>query len=333
MPTNLNLQAKINDVPAVVLESDSLRASVLPTVGAKIYDLVWKAAGRNILWHNPRILPQTYPIDANFDNYWCGGWDDGFPTCDGCDYRGEQYPALGELRSLKWQLKAAAEDAEKVFVTLTAYGPISPVRAEKTVTLMAKSPVLRMRYEITNLGPLPLDFIWGTHPALEAHENLILRIPAKTGIVGQATDPRLGTPEQRYAWPLLETPTGVVDMSRVQSIEAKVACGHYALDLQAGWYAVEDSRTGEGFLLKFPHAECPYLWMWLVYGGWRGYHHIILEPWTSYPNKLADAVRQNTHRTLPPGERFSVEVAATLYRGEEGYEGALRKLDGLQEEL
>jgi len=333
MPTNLNLQAKINDVPAVVLESDSLRASVLPTVGAKIYDLVWKATGRNILWHNPRILPQTYPIDANFDNYWCGGWDDGFPTCDGCDYRGEQYPALGELRSVKWQLKAAAEDAEKVFVTLTAYGPISPVRAEKTVTLMAKSPVLRMRYEITNLGPLPLDFIWGTHPALEAHENLILRIPAKTGIVGQATDPRLGEPEQRYVWPLLETPAGVVDMSRVQSIEAKVACGHYALDLQAGWYAVEDSRTGEGFLLKFPHAECPYLWMWLVYGGWRGYHHVILEPWTSYPNKLAEAVRHNTHRTLPPGERFSVEVAATVYRGEERYEGALRKLDGLQEEL
>jgi hypothetical protein len=324
---NLNVEARINDVQAVVLESDSLRASVLPTVGAKIYDLVWKPTSRNLLWHNPRILPQTYPIDANFDNYWCGGWDDGFPTCDGCEYRGEQYPSLGELRSVRWQVNVASTDGEKALVKLTAFGPISPVRVEKTVTLMAKQPVLQMRYEITNLGPLPLEFIWGTHPALEVHEDLIMRIPARTGIVGQATDPRLGTPGQRYAWPLLETPKGVVDMSRVQSIDAKVACGHYALDLEAGWYAVEDKRTGEGFLLKFPLAECPYLWMWLVYGGWRGYHHIIVEPWTSYPNKLADAVRQNTHRTLSPGERFLVEVTATVYRGEEGYAGALRRLE------
>jgi galactose mutarotase-like enzyme len=329
MLINLNVEARIHDLQAVVLENDWLRASVLPAVGAKIYDLIWKPRGRNILWHNPRILPQTYPIDANFDNYWCGGWDDGFPTCDPCEYRGEQYPSLGELRSVKWQVKAAHEDGEKAFVQLTAFGPISPVRAEKTVTLMARLPVLRMHYEITNLGPLPVDFIWGTHPALEVHENLVLKIPAKTGIVGQATDARLGTPGQRYAWPRLETATGVVDMSQVQSIDAKVAGGHYALDLEAGWYAVEDKRTGDGFLLMFSQAECPYLWMWLVYGGWRGYHHVIVEPWTSYPNKLAEAVRQNTHRTLPPGERFSVEVFATVYRGEEGHEGALRKMEGL----
>jgi galactose mutarotase-like enzyme len=315
----LNLEAMTDGSRAIVLESDWLRASVLPTVGAKIYDLVWKPAGRNILWHNPRILPRAYPIDGNFDNYWCGGWDDGFPTCDMCEYRGEQYPNLGELRSVTWQVEAAGEDREKAFVRLFAFGPISPVRAQKTVTLLANAPVLEMRYEITNLGPTPLEFIWGTHPALEAHENLLLRVPAKTGIVGQTTDPVLGTPGQHYAWPKLEAPGGITDMSRVRGIEAKIACGHYATDLEAGWYAVEDIRTGEGFLLTFPLAECPYLWMWLVYGGWRGYHHIIIEPWTSYPNKLADAVRQNTHRTLAPGERFSVQVAATVYRRGEGY--------------
>ena len=326
MPLSLNLAGRIHEVQAVVLESDWLRASVLPAVGAKIYDLVWKPAGRDILWHNPRIPPQTYPVDGNFDNYWCGGWDDGFPTCDTCEYGGEQYPALGELRSVKWQVEAASADADKALVKLMAFGPISPVRAEKTVTLLANSPVLRMRYEITNLGLLPLDFIWGTHPALAAHENLILRIPAKRGIVGQATDSRLGTPGQRYPWPRLETPAGVTDMTRVQPAEAAVACGHYALDLDGGWYAVEDSQTGEGFLLKFPLEQCPYLWMWLVYGGWRGYHHIIIEPWTSYPNKLSEAVQQKTHRSLAPGGRFTVEVAATLYQRDEGYQEALRRL-------
>jgi galactose mutarotase-like enzyme len=327
MALRLDVSGRIHDLQAVMLESDWLRASVLPAVGAKIYDLIWKPTGRNILWHNPRILPQAYPIDANFDNYWCGGWDDAFPTCDPCEYRGEQYPALGELRSVKWRVEACGENGNEAYVKLTAFGPINPVRAEKTVTLFANHPVLRMQYEITNLGPMPLDFIWGTHPALEAHEDLILRVPAKTGVVGQATDPRLGTPGQRYAWPLLPTPAGTVDMSRVQSIDAKIAAGHYALDLEAGWYAVEDSRTGDGFLLKFPSSDCPYLWMWLVYGGWRGYHHVIVEPWTSYPNKLADAVRENTHRSLAAGERFSVEVLATVYGNDEGYRGALQRLE------
>ena len=101
MPVSLNLTGQIHHVQAVVLETDWLRTCVLPEVGAKIYDLIWKLAGRNLLWHNPRILPQTYSIDGNFDNYWCGGWDDGFPTCDPCEYRGELYPGLGELRSLK----------------------------------------------------------------------------------------------------------------------------------------------------------------------------------------------------------------------------------------
>jgi galactose mutarotase-like enzyme len=327
MPVSVNLAGIIHNVQAVVLESDWLRASLLPEVGAKIYDLIWKPVGRNILWHNPRILPQTYPIDGNFDNYWCGGWDDGFPTCDPCEYRGEQYPGLGELRSVKWQVEDSGTDGEKVFVKLLAFGPISPVRAEKTVTLLAGSPVLRMHYEITNLGPQSLEFIWGTHPALEAHDQVVLRVPAKTGIVGQSTDPRLGVPGQHYAWPRLETLAGVTDMSRAQGIDAKIACGHYAADLEAGWYAIEDARTGEGFLLKFPLEQCPYLWMWLVYGGWRGYHHIIIEPWTSYPNKLSEAAQQKTHRTLPPGERFAVEVAATVYGSDEGYQGALRRLE------
>ena len=73
-------------------------ARVLPEVGAKIYDLIWKPTGRNILYHNPRIAPQVYPIESEFDNYWCGGWDDAFPTCDGCVFRNQRYPDLGELR-------------------------------------------------------------------------------------------------------------------------------------------------------------------------------------------------------------------------------------------
>jgi hypothetical protein len=72
----------VNSLGSLQLESESMRATILPDVGAEIYDLIWKASGRNILWHNPRIEPQRFPIEANFDNYWSGGWDEGFPTCE-----------------------------------------------------------------------------------------------------------------------------------------------------------------------------------------------------------------------------------------------------------
>ncbi len=83
---------------------------------------------------------------------------------------------------------------------------------------------------------------------------------------------------------------------------------------------------GEGFILQWPLELCPYLWMWLVYGGWRGYHHVILEPWTSYPNTLAGAVQEKTGRRLEPGGKFTVQVQATVYARPESHLEALKKL-------
>jgi hypothetical protein len=317
--------ANIHGLRAIQLENEWLDISILPDVGAKLYDLRWKPSHLQVLWHNPRILPQTFAIEANFDNYWCGGWDEGFPTCDACEYKGESYPNLGELRSVRWNVLGADRNGDDLVARLAAFGPISPVRAEKTVTLSGKSPVVKIQYEIANLGPAPVDFIWGTHPALAPTAHMILKIPARTGIVGLSSVPSLGTPGQRYSWPKIETPAGVTDMSRTHSADANVFCGHYATDLEAGWYAVEDSDTGDGFLLTFPLETCPYLWLWLVYGGWRGYYHIIVEPWTSYPVHLAEAMRAGTGRKLEPGGRFSAELRTVIYTKGESCEQALRR--------
>lgn len=325
MPTSAKVVGFNRDVSAVELENDCLLLRVLPEVGAKIYNFFWKEKKREVLWQNPRIAPQRYPVDGGFDNYWCGGWDEGFPTCDPCEYGGEQYPALGELRSLDWKIEEL-HSGDDVNVKLSAFGPISPVYAVKTVTLMRNSPVVRIRSEIKNLGPKSLDFIWGTHPALRVNEKMVLRVPARKGIVGQASDERMGKPGQQYNWPRLETSQGFSDMSRVQGMSAKVNCGHYALALETGSYAVEDVESGEGFLLKWPLEQCPFLWMWLVYGGWRGHHHVVIEPWTSYPNTLRGAVEQETNRCLEAGEIFSIEIQATVYARPETYVDALKRL-------
>jgi hypothetical protein len=298
----------MNNSQRIRLENESLAISVLPDVGAKFFDLILKTTGHNFLWHNPRIAPRTYPIEANFDNYWCGGWDDGFPTCEACTHNGEFYPNLGELRSAPWEVNSLDASAAEPSITLSVFGPISPIEARKTIRLRKCS--LEVEFNINHVGHVPIDFIWGTHPAYAIEPGCIIHIPARTGIVGQANQPILGHPGQRYDWPILNTSQGSLDISYILG-PGELSAGHYATDLAAGWYAIEYPKRHMGILFEFPLETCPYLWLWLSYGGWRGYYVVVIEPWTGCPVTLSEAVAAKTHRVLNPGESFSCTVRAT----------------------
>ncbi|MGI8960643.1 MAG: DUF5107 domain-containing protein [Bryobacteraceae bacterium] len=314
--------ARSSRLEHVHLENEALQATVVPEVGAKIFDLVHLPTGQNFLWHNPRIEPQRYPIDANFDNYWCGGWDDGFPTCETCSHNGEIYPNLGELRSIDWRVEAASQ----TFVRLSADGPISPVRASKEIRLVEDA--LEMRFAVSHLGYAPIEFIWGTHPAYAITPDCVLHIPARKGLVGQANHPMLGEPGQSYEWPILKSSPGSIDMSRVLPA-GQFSAGHYASELTAGWYAVEYTERQTGIFFEFPLDVCPYLWLWLSYGGWRGYYVAVIEPWSSCPVTLTDAIAAKTHRVLHPGGTFSCTVRATPWSSPASLQSLLERRPNL----
>ncbi len=311
-------ETKLGNLRLLRLESESLVVSILPEVGAKILTLFDKKSERNILWENVRIRPQVYPIDANFDNYWCGGWDDAYPSADACIYKGEPIPNVGELRSLQWNVEELRSDHKSAVAKLSVYGPISPVKATKTVSLIGDE--LQMQFDLESVGPIPVDYLWGTHPAFAVQAGTRLLLPARTGIVAQSSHPSLGTPGDRYVWPTIHG----TDMSVVPDISAGINCGHYATDLDDGWFAVE--TNGSGILYEFPLEKCPHLWLWLVYGGWRGYYHAVVEPWTGYPVILSEAVAAGRHSVLEPGASFSVTVRCTTYRSPETHLEALKRL-------
>ena len=305
------------------LENEYIEVVILPEVGAKILRVVSRETGVDLLWQNPRVQPQRFPIDSNFDNYWCGGWDDAFPTCEACSFGGEQYPNLGELRSLEWQIEKV-EHVGDPMAELSVLGPISPVRVTKRVTISGRS--VRVNTRIDNLGTLPISFLWGSHPAFRIFDGSRLHVPGETGIVGVSGAPELGVPGQRYSWPLLPTSSGSVDMSRMQSSDRGTFCGHYVAELRSGWYALEHPEGREGVVVTFPRETCTYLWLWLCFGGWRGHHVAVVEPWTSYPVTLSDAVLQNTHRVLAAASFFEVEVAAHLWPASQKKDEILRRI-------
>jgi hypothetical protein len=104
----------------------------------------------------------------------------------------------------------------------------------------------------------------GTHPAIDPGESAVLQIPAKTGIVDQSPDPRLGLVVQRCPWPYLEVDGSSTDMTSTLGFEDKVFCRHFATDLTQGCLAIEDVDSGSGLLFAFPHHVCPCLELWLV---------------------------------------------------------------------
>lgn len=304
---------------ALTLENARLRVTVVPSMGGHVAELVDVVADRDLLWHNPRLTPRPAPYGAYFDDWWSGGWDEIFPSGDQGHLHGEALPYMGELWCVPWVASAAAgADGRSASIVAVGQGTIAPARFERRLSLVADEPILRATYRIENLDVRALPFTWGIHPAFAISASHRIDLPAGTMRVGVSSSPELGAAGENYAWPWLAdpgAPDGRRDISVVRSRDAVVFAGHWATDLRAGWVALTDVGTRRGVAIAFDREIFPSAWLWQVYGGWRGHHHLALEPWTSIPMDLDGAVANGSARSLAPGEVLETEVAFVLHDG------------------
>lgn len=316
---------------ALVLENAALRVTVVPAMGGHVAELVDREADRDLLWHNPRAVPRPAPYGAYFDDWWSGGWDEIFPSGDRGSLHGEPLPYMGELWCVPWAASVAA-DASSASITASAFGTVAASRFERTLSLRGDEPVLRARYRIENLDVRPLPFTWGIHPAFAVDPGHRIDHPGREMLVGVSSAPALGVPGQRYRWPDLPDPTapaGLRDVSLVRGREAAVFGGHWATDLPDGWLALTDTASRRGVAIVFDRTVFPHAWLWQVYGGWRGHHHVALEAWTSHPMDLDGAMAAGRARTLAPGEVLETEVALVLHAGLDAVHGVDRTGEGI----
>ena len=131
---------------ALILENHLVRATILPGLGARLHEFVYKPADRDWLYHNPRCLPRTPVYGANVDNWWSGGMDEAIPTGHACTYRGEEYPYLGEVWSQPWTWEVLADTPERVEVHLSCHTIIAPFKVERWHWLAAGEPILHSRH-------------------------------------------------------------------------------------------------------------------------------------------------------------------------------------------
>jgi len=305
---------------ALVLENRFIRATILPDHGAKLHEFIYKPSDRDFLYHNPRckVRPPVYGV--NVDNWWSGGMDEAIPTGHVCQYKGEEYPYLGEVWSLPWSWEVTAEEDDFIEVHLWCSTIIAPLRVERWDSLRAGERCLRSRHKVTNIGLEGCEFIWGLHPGFAINPHCRIDLPAGEVFIEESLpNDRLGTRGTTYTWPFAQTREGqTVDMRQVLPPEARVCEFHYVTELHEGWLALTDTKAQEGIALVFPLEVFSVVWLWLVYGGWRSLYTAAVEAWTGYPARLSEAVDWGRYSQLSPGRSLECETMLLVYEGVKG---------------
>jgi hypothetical protein len=312
------MAARIDDrwayegLQTIRLENARLALDVMPELGGKIYRLVDKAADRDLLWHSPRVSPHRAGLHANFDDHWPGGWDEAFPGGAPSPNRyGDQLPYMGELWTTEASPRITEGGPDRVALELELTTPITPARWLRTISLEGDDPVVRIDYRLENAGTMPFDYNWGIHPVAVISPAHRFDVPARRAEVDENGGGTLGVQGDRYDWPMF----GDLDVRRALGPDAGCFALHYLTELEDGWVATTDTAARRGFGLTFDQRLFPVVWLWMVYGGWRGYYHAIAEPWTGYPSPLADAVAAGRARVLDPGAVLETSVSVVLYDG------------------
>jgi len=301
----------------VILENELIRVTVLPGLGAKIHEFVYKPSDNDFMFHHPRVECRTPVFDVNVDNWWTGGMDEAIPTGHPCNYRGENYPFLGEAWSLCWYYQIQENNGSEVCLYLRRPLIISPLVVERWIILKEGEMSLNFRHRITNSGITPFEFLWGLHPGFNITPDYRIDLPAvEVQIEESLPDNRLGKPGAHYTWPFAFDKGGnQVDMRVVPPPSSGTMDFHYVTELKEGWLALTDTKKAEGIALVFPKEVFKSIWLWLVYGGWRNIYVAAVEAWTGYPAKLSDAVDHGEFSSLLPGETLECESKLMVYKG------------------
>ncbi len=312
VPARLAKAVERGGLAGVELRGDAVALTVFPDAGGKVLDLVDVPSGVDLLWKNPRVpLARTY-AGAPFDDVWCGGWDELFPTDAPCTFDGNAFHDHGDLWIGPWECEVAEDDGERATLALRRASPSLPCVAEKRITVERRSRTVVFAHRLTNVGPRRIRFLWNLHVAhaIEATSRLHLRarsLAAEPPYTGRA-----GGGVVDCAWPTHTDRDGVRhDLSRVPPPESGASEFLWGR-VDEGWCAVTHADAGVGLALAWDTDVFPTLWLFADYGGWRGHYVLLTELATGPPGSLASAVADGTAAGLEPGASLETTVLATV---------------------
>ncbi len=288
------------DVEAVIVETEKLRATFLPCLGAKFVSLIDTRTGRQYFEQNPGEKYRKLSYAGKYTDAECSAFDDMFPTIDA--YRSSQFPwegtelpDHGEVCGLPWNMEIGDDS-----VTFDVYGVRFPYHMTKTV--YEKNGNIALSYSVENLSPFDMDFIYASHCMIKAEPGSTVTTPFPDG--AQCTmifDATYGHKYgDKYSWKPIITP------------EKNNATFKFFFDdpVSEGWakYTYPD---GDYIKMVFDGDKLPYLAIWENDGNLLGMHNCAFEP-CSGTHDRPDVARMHG--------KFSVLPAKGCFKWNEGFE-------------
>jgi galactose mutarotase-like enzyme len=305
--TNSVRQFGTASLRAIELGNESLRVTVLPEAGGKIYSIVHKPSNQELLWHNPRITPHRTFLGDSYDDHWSGGWDDLFPNDEAAYPDSWNFPDHGELWTEPWDIQGSQADDGRSELHLQVFCPRSKVTFKKHLSLSSTESELSVRYRLLNQGG-PVPYLLKLHPALAVSPGDKIVIPAsrytlEPQFLGTLHDGGLRSDSPRF-----EQRKRVVDLQSVPVPESRELFFCYGTDLHQGAVLWESPAKGIDVQLQFPSEIFKTCWLFASYGGWNDYFVAVPEPCNAFPFRLEEAVSTNRASELRPGEELAFEV-------------------------
>ena len=304
-------RSNVGPFEAFVLETESLRAVVLPALGARVWELEDKVRGRQWIWNRGLANLRSQPVGVSYDEVWAGGWEELFPNDAAGPFEGRVLPDHGEWWATPWEVSELV-DGDEPRLRLKARLNVVRASCTKEFQLLADGATLAIRYGIRSEEDQPFHFLFKQHLPIALSPDCSLQLP---GGAARAVDPSFGTrvtDTAEFAWPYAPCQGQIADLRQIPDGSSDQQEFLYVRNLPESWCGVDDQRAGASIRMHFSPGELPYVWLFLTYGGWRGYYTAVLEPCTNLPKELSEAVRIGRSARLDPGQEFRTQVAVTV---------------------
>lgn len=314
--------------PALWLENELLRVSVLPEKGADIYEFIHKPSGVDFLMKTPQGLQppgESPPVDF-LDNYE-GGWQELFPNPgDAYKYKGALLPFHGEVALLPWMYVVEQDDEQETVVRFTVRCTHTPFSLERVMRLRKGEAFIELEGVVTNLSSASEWFAWGQHIVLGGdflEADCVLEVPAGTIFTpDELYEPETArlAPGQSELWPMASGRNlgERFDLRWIPGADAHTHDDVYLTGLTEGALTVSNPHLGLSFWLKWDASIFGCVVNWQPYGGadlppLTGIYGVGIEPWVTRFG-LEQAIEQGEALSLEPGASLLTKLkAGVLY--------------------
>ncbi|MBB4662833.1 DUF4432 family protein [Conexibacter arvalis] len=212
-------EAEVDGMALVTLENEPLRLTVLAGKGADVIELLYKPLDLDLCWAreqplaNPARRPPSGHDDvATYLDWYPGGWQEVLPSAGAPSaHAGAAFGQHGEAHLAPWDHEIVTDTPAEVAVRFRVRLRRLPLLLERTMTLRAGEPVVRVRERLVNEGAVEQRAMWGWHVVFGApflEPGMRIRLPDGTRVLphpddvalgGRRIDPGDGAP---FAWPL-----------------------------------------------------------------------------------------------------------------------------------